>query len=240
MPKVEAKDHRHRGLLDRPLRLLRRARLQSRGVIEPEARKTHIDTGANEANQQSSLEFGEYNGWVNFPTWSVFTVMTSYEETYEALHRMSLQQPGGMGNVRRAVLGSVEHWKNDQPTPYAHAARILAQDFLMNGVRRVDWTQVSDTLQGERKELGETNELTTVAYNALAGISWNSIIEDAQYLTDADTMLRDWLQDQCITWVLSPDARAHTGSVGKFADTVLDIYFQAVQWNKVTAALRGE
>ncbi|MFL5626479.1 MAG: hypothetical protein ACJ788_12890 [Ktedonobacteraceae bacterium] len=166
--------------------------------------------------------------------------MTSYEDSYEALERMASQQPGGMGNVRRAVLGSVEHWKNDKPTPYAEAARTLVQDFLMHGVRRVEWTPVYDTLRGKRQEVGEANELTTLAYQLLAQTDWQTIVKDAQYLTQADDMLRGWVEDHCLTWIESPDARRYTGSVGIFANTVLDLYLQAVQWDKVTTALRGE
>ena len=36
------------------------------------------------------MEFEEYNGWPNFPTWDVFTVMTSYYETYQELERVQI------------------------------------------------------------------------------------------------------------------------------------------------------
>ena len=64
-------------------------------------------------------------------------------------------------------------------------------------------------------------------------------MEEAEYLTEADSLLRDWLQDQCITWVESPDARRHKGAVAHFASTVLDLYFSVVVWEQVTGALRG-
>ena len=189
-----------------PLRLERRARHHSHRQAKGEAHQANPrpDEGVNEAHKEASLGFGEYNGWVNYPSWSVYTIMTSFDEPREQLERMALQQPGGMGNVRRAVLGSIEHWKNDTPTPYAEAACTLVQDFLMSGVRRVEWTPVSDTLQGERKELGEANELTTLAYQLLAGADWQSIVKDAP---QADDLLRGWLEDQCLTWIESPDAR---------------------------------
>jgi len=53
-------------------------------------------------------------------------------------------------------------------------------------------------------------------------------------------MLREWLQDHCITWVNSPDARRHTGPITQFADAVLTTYFAAVDWQEVTEVLRGE
>ena len=147
----------------------------------------------------TQMEFQEYNGWPNFPSWDVFTVMTSYYETYDMLQSMASQPSGGRGAVRRAVLGTVEHWKNNKPTPHKEAAHILVQDFLLNGGGRIEWTPVYDTLRGERAELGNADEFTTLAYNLLAHSDWQSIVAGAEYLTQADEMLRDWLQDQCIT-----------------------------------------
>ena len=110
----------------------------------------------------------------------------------------------------------------------------------MNGIRKVEWTPVYNTLRGKRKKIGEANELTTLAYDLLSNTDWKPIVAEAEYLYQADDKLRGWLEDQCLTWLESPDARAHTGSVGRFANTVLDIYFQAVQWEKVTDKLKGE
>ena len=209
-----------------------------------ESRRSHPQSQRHEQPAQkvneTALEFHEYHGWVNYPTWTVYTVMTSFDETREQLERVATQQPGGLGAVRRIVLGSVEHWKNDKPTPHLEAARSLVQSFLQSGVRRVEWTPVVDSLRGERNELGEVNELTTLAYQLLAKTDWQSIVKDAQYLTDADTMLQDWLENQCFTWVDSPEARRYQGSVGQFANKLLDIYFHVVEWNKVTSALKGE
>ena len=188
-------------------------------------------------NSEETMQFEEYNGWPNFPSWSVFTVMTSYYETYQELEHVA--DTKGTQGVARFVKGAVEAWRNNQQTPHEEATKILVQDFLMNGVRRVDWTPVYDTLRGERQALGDADEVTTLAYDLLQKTDWRSIVAEAEYLTEADSMLRDWLQDQCITWVEKPDARRYAGSVGKFANTVLDTYFQAVKWEEVTDALRG-
>lgn len=184
------------------------------------------------------MQFEEYNGWPNFPTWDVFTAMTSYYETYQELGRIA-DRSTTPNEIKRFVIGVVEAWKADQPTSHEEATHILVQDFLMNGVRRVDWTAVYDTLRGERAELGDADEVTTLAYTLLSQTNWESITEEAEYLTDADNLLRDWLQDQCITWVESSDARQHRGYVAQFANTVLDIYFSVVAWENVTRALRS-
>ncbi len=184
------------------------------------------------------MEFEEYNGWLNFPTWDVFTAMTSYYETQRALEYIA-DHASTPNEVKRFVTGAVEAWKADRTTPHEEAAHIVVQDFLMSAVRRVNWTAVYDTLRGERAELGDVDEITTLAYTLLSQTDWESIVEEAEYLTDADNLLRDWLQDQCITWVESPDARRHRGYVAQFANTVLDIYFSVVAWENVTRALRS-
>jgi hypothetical protein len=38
------------------------------------------------------MEFSEYNGWPNFPSWNVFTVMTSYYDTYKAIEQVADQR----------------------------------------------------------------------------------------------------------------------------------------------------
>src|ERR1700674_2329620 len=143
------------------------------------------------------MEFEEYNGWPNFPTQGVFAVMTNYYETYQKLKRIA-DRSTTPNEIKRFVIGAVESGKANRPTPHKEATHILVQDFLMNGVRRVDWTSVYDTLRGDRAELGDADEVTTLAYTLLSQTDWESIVEEAEYLVDADTLLRDWLQDQCI------------------------------------------
>src|SRR5712692_7859834 len=109
----------------------------------------------------------------------------------------------------------------------------------MNGIRRVEWTPVYDTLRGTQAERGEANPFTTLTYDLLKRTEWQGIVAGAEYLTQADAMLQGWMEDQCMTWIGSPDARAQRGSVGRFANTV-HTYFQAVQWKKVTSALKGK
>src|SRR6266480_2893810 len=132
------------------------------------------------------IEFQPYQGKHNFPTWSVYTTMTSYSETYDVLRRLAAPNPGGMGNVRRAVIGTVNSYlQGGKPSIHDEPAKVLVQGFLMNAVRRVEWTPVYDTLRGERKELGEVDELTTLAYDLLSQADWRSIVKDAEYLTQA-------------------------------------------------------
>src|ERR1700730_6971927 len=135
------------------------------------------------------MEIEEDNGCPNFPTWDVFTAMTSYYETYQEL--MHIEDRSTTPNeIKRFVIGAVEAWKANRPTPHKEATHILVQDFITSGLRQVDWTAVYDTLRGERTELGDADEVTALAYTLLSQTDWESIVEEAEYLTDADTLLR--------------------------------------------------
>lgn len=183
------------------------------------------------------MEFEEYNGWPNFPTWDTFSAMSSYYETYQELRNIADRSTTPNG-VKRFIIGAVEAWKASRYNQHQEATRILVQDFIMSGVRRVNWTVVYDALRGERTHLDDVDEITTLAYTLLSQTEWKSLVEEAESLTDADTLLQDWLQDQCITWIESPDARRHRGPAAQFANTVLDIYFSVVDWEKLTRAFR--
>ncbi len=216
-------------------RLSRRHKAEGKAVSPPQPVEA-----ATQTQKVAGLEFAEYNGWPNRPTWDVFTVLTSYNETREMLERMASHEPGGWGNVRRAVIGSIDQWRKNKPSPHTEAASTLVQDFLMHGVRQVAWTPLFDALRGEREGLGDADPLTTLTYDLLSQTDWKSIVKGAPTLTDADTMLQEWVEQQCMTWLASPDARTYTGSVSVFTETIVDFYLQAVQWEKVTTALRGK
>jgi len=184
--------------------------------------------------KEAGMQFSEYHGWPNFPSWSVFTTMTSYDKTRQALehiadHRTPLA-------VKDFVTKHVDQWKRNTYTPHQEAVHNLVQGFLMSAVTEVNWTTVYASLRGEQEALEKGDEVTKFAYELLKQTDWQTLAANNQ----ADVQLRDWLQDQCLTWIGSPDARVHTGSVGRFANTVLDTYFSAVQWERVTDALKGK
>src|SRR2546429_158952 len=155
-------------------------------------------------NPYKPVEFPPYQGKRNFPTWSVYTTMTSYFETYDVLRRLAVYNPGGMGNVRRAVIGTVNSYlQGGKPSIHDEPAKVLVQGFLMNAVRRVAWTPVYDTLRGERKELGEVDELTGLTYQLLSNANWRPIVQGAKYLTEADDRLQSWVEDQSMIWLNS-------------------------------------
>ena len=185
------------------------------------------------------MKFEEYNGWPNFPSWDIYTAWTSYYETYQELERIVKSDTSGR-KVQRFIMSTVDAWKSGRLTGHEEAVQVQIQDFLMNGVRRINWTLVYDVLRGNKPSLGETDELTALAYNVLQPTDWRSIVAGAQYLTEADERLRDWLENQCVTWVESVEARAYQSQVALFVNKVLEVYYGVVDWQHVASALRGE
>src|SRR5437764_15248431 len=115
----------------------------------------------NPQQRYKPVEFPPYQGGKsNFPTLHVFSAFSGDAETYYLLHMKASRPTSAIGEVRRAILGTVANWKEGKRTPHAEAARILVQDFLSSGVRHVEWTPILDSLRGERQELGEVSELT--------------------------------------------------------------------------------
>lgn len=187
------------------------------------------------------MQFEEYNGWPNFPTWCLYTTMTSSYWTYQALEQAanSTQESHAGRAVAQFVKRVVATWELlDKSAIHEEAVRILVQDFLTNAVRRINWTQVHDTLRGERESLGKTNDLTSFAYGILQSVDWQALVASTEYLTEADSMLQDWLLDQCTTWVESPNVRRDQSQITLFAKKVLEIYYSVIDWGKIASALR--
>src|SRR5438309_2362704 len=80
------------------------------------------------------------------PSCSVFTTMTSYDETRQALERLA--DHGTPLAVKDFVTTHVAQWKRNTSTPHQEAIHNLVQGFLMSAVSEVNWTTVYETLQG--------------------------------------------------------------------------------------------
>jgi hypothetical protein len=75
---------------------------------EPNFRR---ERATNKNRQGTPVQFHDYQGSQNFPTWSVFTVMTSNFETYLALQRIADQ--GTPLAVKDFVIRTIQSWKED-------------------------------------------------------------------------------------------------------------------------------
>src|SRR5690348_7449957 len=102
------------------------------------------------------MQFEEYNGWTNFPTWDIYTQVTSYEDSYH-----SFEQAANQNRTKEAIeesinLGIKRRWQHE-------AIKGIVTDWCMSGVRRVDWSWVHNELADKERIPREPDELTTAA-----------------------------------------------------------------------------
>ncbi len=180
------------------------------------------------------MEFEEYNGWKNYPTWDIYTQVTSYEDSYH-----SFEQAAGRNRVKETIednlkLGMKRGWQHE-------AIKGIVSDWCMSGVRHVDWSWLHNTLVGEKEIPRKPDELTTEALHFLRSYpQWREILKGVSYMSEGDERLRDWAENQLLTWIESTDARRYDTSTNKFARKIIDLYSSVVDWTELTSALRGE
>lgn len=190
-----------------------------------------------------NFEYVEYNGWsAGFPSWALFTWLSSYYDDWRVVESLfdgdafedSVVEFRGLveGNVRTFVKGedfslqaSLHGWVVDNLHYLARAA---------------NWTQVHDALREERTLQGGADEVTKAAYDLLLQVDWEDIAEQAESLTEADNLLRDWVSDQLTTWAESPDERRYNGALTSLAASYLDIAIAALDWESIAEDFRSE
>lgn len=181
--------------------------------------------------------FEEYNGWVNSPTWDVFSILTSYDQTREQLETM-VQQGGSVAKatqkLRTWTTAYIDRFiKGKMVGSHQEAMRSLMQHWVTDPARHISWNDIYQALQGQPQQ---QNELMATIINVLQQIDWRSIVGEGR---SADQRLRDWCQDQCLIWIDNPEARKHPGSLAVLPQALIEYYSKAVQWGDVARALQG-
>jgi len=179
------------------------------------------------------MHFDEYNGWPNYATWNAYTWLTSYQETANQFEQIAYQyqvQPALTALLIDGIQRGFTH----------EAYHGIVTDWLRSGIRWVEWSLVYDLLRGEPNGC-VPNELSVAAYDAIRQGNWYDLVAQAQYQSEADSMLQDWMDEQITTWIESLDARRHTTSLlNGFALVTLQVYLNSVDWDRLTRALKGE
>jgi len=145
--------------------------------------------------------------------------MTSYcEKTYRTLYHIADQD----ATVRRTCgPWPFKDGKKTSLRYYRGSSTYLSAGWT--GYWRVEGlTPLSMMLEASAK-VGEANELTTLCLWPVSKTDWKPIAPEAGISFPGwMTAACKWVEDQCLTWLASPDARAHSGSgCYKFATTVL-------------------
>jgi len=178
------------------------------------------------------VQFDEYNRWTNYPTWDIFTQITSYPETAQRFEALAQ----GNEEMQRAVQATIDGWtaggRGDQD-----AARGIVADWFMDAVRLVDWAYVHGELAGSNVKT-EPHELT------VATLQFVRAYPSHEDLLKGDTSiysaLMNWVESQLLTWVSSAQARKYQTPLTSFAKKILEVYLAVVDWEKLVAAFTEE
>ena len=182
-----------------------------------------------------AIEFDEYNGWKNYPTWDIFTQVTSYPETSRHFERLAQ----GNEDIRKAVEETIDNWRRGRPNS-PDVARGIVSDWFMDAVRRVDWAWVHDELIGRKVIKREQHELTVAALQFIQAYPSQEDILQGETPGAKDTALMQWTEEQLQTWIGSSEARKYQTPLTSFAKKILEIYMAVVDWEGLTAAFKEE
>lgn len=183
------------------------------------------------------VEFTEYNGWKNYATWAAFTYITGSDRLRPLYSELARKD-----KVREHLTLKMEGFFS---IVYRDRSReILMQDWITCATQWIDWPGVLHMLRGRHAALvleqEPTNlDMVAVAYfETIPGI-WQTIVSGAK--GGEDQALKDWVTDGIITWIESPDARAHASSpVSLFIKSCFDIVIGSIDWDRLTEALKEQ
>ena len=181
------------------------------------------------------VSFDEYNGWTNFPTWAIFTHVTSYFESGR-----QFEEVAQYGRVEHDTKGLINNFLIHGLDDKNRMIHLLLSDFLMNGVRKIDWSWVNNRLQGLKEIPREPHELSELALELLRQYPNYQDLIIAGNLGGTDSNLQSWTESQLITWVGSKRARMPNSPISQLANKIIEIYLNVVDWDKLTSAFKGE
>ena len=193
-----------------------------------------------------SVEFPEYNGWVNQPTWSAFTVLTSYDESRVEVETRASTGTAvqGIENVQSWLQKALEGWFQGIRSPYTKAIDMFMKEMLSMSVSYVDWYAVREELKINADKISEADEITQAAFTFW--LSGTRIEEPSKNDTelDADAKLRDALLAYVYDWIEKKSIRIKAteqrSPLAQYIKTAFDLFVGVIDWNELIEALRGD
>lgn len=189
------------------------------------------------------FEYVEYNGWkAGFPSWALFTWLSSYYDDWSAVESLfkGFSFEDDVVEFRDLIEENLNAFIRGEDFSLKDSLHGWVVDNLQYLARAANWTQVYDALREERTLQGGANVVTKAAYSLLTQVDWEDIVSQAEYLTEADNLLRDWVSDQLTTWAESPDARRYQSMLTSLATSYLDIAVAAIDWEHVAEDFKSE
>lgn len=190
-----------------------------------------------------NFEYVEYNGWsAGFPSWALFTWLSSYYDDWQVVESLFDGDAfeDSVVELRGLVEGNVRAFIGGKDISLQASLHGWIVDNLHYLARAANWTQVHDALREERTLHGGADVVTKAAYDLLLQTDWESITAQAEYLTEADNLLCDWVSDQLTTWAESPDERRYSNALTSLATSYLDIAVAALDWESIAGDFRSE
>jgi len=192
----------------------------------------------NTRRRDSIMQFQEYNDWPNYPTWSFAHAFEAHEDIYHTA--AALAQKRDRNALRTYGMAMVRAWRDGSAHEYKDVAATFVRDVLTHLVRGMKWASLHNALRHENTPNWHPDDLTSLAYAVLKEEDWPAIVAPATNLVDADTLLMEWLTEQCNAWVDASAVQRERLHIALFADKALTASLAAVQWEHVVAAVRGE
>lgn len=198
-----------------------------------------------------TIPFVEYNSKINKPTWDIPLILEGDDaQGYLPTEARNKATTLTTEQWKAWLLSLVDRWKTGvgrTATPRAQetytAITMLVEEFLGESLGYVDYFALMEALSAGEKTIKEVKswhslELTQQVLNLFSTIDYHVLI--ARDERPFDVVCKEWLQERCLDWTRSPDARKYQKSaVASYANWVLDAWFTAVDWQNVVDFFKG-
>jgi hypothetical protein len=191
------------------------------------------------------MNFEEYNGWANKPTWNLSLCLGNSYETYQ--HAGALVN--AEGDTEEQAIESLQNWLSKAigswylGVQFTHTEAISCwmSDSIKSSAYWVAWTTVLDSLEEGRDALGEgADEITVAAFDFYRAGDWQSVIAGHQWKTQADEMLREYLADRILDWIEQVEMRMQQGPLQQYCQIARGLWFGAINWQEIVGHWREE
>jgi hypothetical protein len=184
---------------------------------------------------EKPVEFGEYQGYKNFASWSVvYWIRQQSPESQQ--HYRTLAKTFAHTTFQKDMTGALGSFlKGWGPLDGMEAN--MVRDLLACGIRAIEWDLVYDLLQG--KEIKWVpNQLTVAATTMISQAPWRDVLENVEFDLEANSRLRDWTRGQVDIWINNVTARYSQTPLSIFVLKTYEVVLSSVNWEQVVKELK--
>lgn len=184
---------------------------------------------------EKPIEFGEYQGYKNFASWSViYWIRQQSRETQ--LHYRTRARTYSHKTFQKDMISAFEAFLSGWSSPDSVEGSIV-RDLFACGMRAIEWDLVYDLLRG--KEIKWIpNVLTAAATKMLSQASWQDVVANTEFDIEANNKLRDWTRGQVEIWVNNLTARQNKTALSTFIMKLYEVVLPSIDWEAVVNELK--